>query len=611
MIRSLHLRTVSLGRHVPGILSLRASPSSGATTTVATVQARCASLSAIHRGLRRSDRAQGGSGDRGRPDSRGRDRTDRALEGAASKRQQDRLLRKLRRKQEEDEEGTGKMSRRKRFVDPTTDFGKKSLVYQLKHGELKDLADKIDEPVRPRAPEGNRRKDWAIRDAIAGRDTRPPPSKRQGTSTDRQSRDRRDARRQTTDDRSTRAPRTGAAAPRGTRDRDGGSRAQDDDDANNISRPAPRPRNGNMMPLTIKYTTAASQFLYGRSVVKAALEQARRKLYHLYVYAGESRIETHDIAALSALARRHGVPTTMVPNEDQRLMDKMSAGRPHNGFVLEASPLPQLPVTSLGRVVDPSSPGESGSTAPGFHVELDHQSAEEAAVNGTDGFIRSASAAAAAAANVFAPVRDESGDEWPTRGTRRPLVLLLNEIVDPGNLGAMLRTASYFGVDAVGVTNRNSSALTPVVLKSAAGAVEEISIFSVASPVRFLEESRRAGWRSYAAVAPPGRKLAAMHAGKFVSTGDVARANPLANDPCILVLGNEGFGLPKQVKMAADHELSVPRFVQDSCVDSLNVSVAAGLLCNAFIGESAAAVSVKEVTEGEAGEADKGPDAMF
>jgi 21S rRNA (GM2251-2'-O)-methyltransferase len=307
------------------------------------------------------------------------------------------------------------------------------------------------------------------------------------------------------------------------------------------------------MPITIQYTTAASQFLYGKSVVRSALEQARRKLYHLYIYGGENRQDSKDNAAILNLASQRGVPVTIVPNEDQRLMDKMSQGRPHNGFVLETSPLPQMPVTALGSLVE--TPHRMG-----FHVEVGHQTREEEEVNGTDTFIKRSS-----------------------RVTAKPFVLLLNEILDPGNLGGLLRTASYLGVDAVGITSRNSANLTPVALKSAAGAVEEITVFSVASPAKFLEESKKAGWKSYAAIPPPDRKLMRRHGEKFVSSEAIEQQSPLSQDPCILVLGNEGYGLSKEIKVAADYELSFPRFVQDSCVDSLNVSVAAGLLCHAFV----------------------------
>lgn len=307
--------------------------------------------------------------------------------------------------------------------------------------------------------------------------------------------------------------------------------------------------------MTIKYTTAASQFLYGRSVVKAALEQGRRKLYNLYIYGGENRRDNKDNTFLSRLAAKQGVPITIVPTEEQRLMDKMSMGRPHNGFVLEASPLPQLPMRSLGRL-------EETPARLGFHVELDFQTKEEETINGTGSFFRRAN------------------DVMP-----KPFVLLLNEIMDPGNLGGIIRTASYLGIDAVGITTRGSSTLTPVALKSAAGAVEEITLFTVDDPLRFIEDSRRAGWKTFAAVAPPDRKLVRKHGDKFISTDVIEAKSPLNEHPCLLVLGNEGHGLPKPLKVAADYELSVPRFVQGSCIDSLNVSVAAGLLCHSFVKE--------------------------
>lgn len=323
-----------------------------------------------------------------------------------------------------------------------------------------------------------------------------------------------------------------------------------------------------MMSMNIKYTTAASQFLYGKSVVKAALEQGRRKLYKLFIYGGENRKDSKDNAIITRLAERQGVPITIIPNADQRLMDKMSMGRPHNGFVLETSPLPRLPVKALSRL-------EETPEKLGFHVELDYQSKEEEAINGQDTFI------------------PRKNDNAP-----KPFVLLLNEILDPGNLGGILRTASYLGVDAVGITNRSSSTLTPVVLKSAAGAVEEITIFSVDSPVSFIEESKKAGWKTYAAVAPPDPKLMQRH-DKFISTANVEAEQPLASHPCILVLGNEGYGLSKPIKVAADYELSVPYFMRNSSVDSLNVSVAAGLLCHSFVRTPAVTASTPTKTQQE------------
>ncbi|ETS01129.1 putative RNA methyltransferase [Trichoderma reesei RUT C-30] len=482
---------------------------------------RPATLSAIHRGVRRSERVQYGDQDRSR-DSQGRGRdgglTRRALDGASSPRQQQKLRKKLGRKaaEEEDEgEESTKETRRKRFLNPDSSYGKRSLVYQIRHGDFREqAASLVKEPVRPlpyQRLETRPRRTMEASQFAEGR------SERSRHSTERS------------------FGRTF------------------DDVYDNVETPEPRERRNQMMAMNIKYTTAASQFLYGKSVVKAALEQGRRKLYKLFIYGGENRKDSKDNAIITRLAERRGVPITIIPNEDQRLMDKMSMGRPHNGFVLETSPLPRLPVKSLGRL-------EETLGKLGFHVELDHQSREEEAINGKDTFI---------------PRKNNNAP--------KPFVLLLNEILDPGNLGGILRTASYLGVDAVGITNRSSSTLTPVVLKSAAGAVEEITIFSVDSPVSFIEESRKHGWKTYAAVAPPDPKLAQRHGDKFISTATVEAEQPLSKHPSILVLGNEGHGLSKPIKVAADYELSVPYFVSNSCVDSLNVSVAAGLLCHAFV----------------------------
>lgn len=536
---------------------------------------RPATLSAIHRGVRRSERVQFGDQYRDR-DSSGRGRSDgltrRALDGAASPRQQQKLRKKLGRKAaEEEDEESGKETRRKRFLNPESDYGKKSLVYQLKHGAFKDQAAAlVQEPVRPlpyqRLETSPRRRTESPRYATE-RSERPPYS------------DRRSERRSVgrSAGRSSDRPRPfDRREPFGRRepfDRRETFDRRDDADGD-VEAPQPRERRNQMMAMNIKYTTAASQFLYGKSVVKAALEQGRRKLYKLFIYGGENRKDSKDNAIITRLAERRGVPITIIPNEDQRLMDKMSMGRPHNGFVLETSPLPRLPVKSLGRL-------EETLGKLGFHVELDHQSKEEEDINGHDTFI---------------PRKNNNAP--------KPFVLLLNEILDPGNLGGILRTASYLGVDAVGITNRSSSTLTPVVLKSAAGAVEEITIFSVDSPVSFIEESRKSGWKTYAAVAPPDPKLAQRHGDKFISTATVEMEQPLTSHPTILVLGNEGHGLSKPIKVAADYELSVPYSVQNSCVDSLNVSVAAGLLCHAFVRapaivKSTAAKSEKEETSTE------------
>lgn len=300
-------------------------------------------------------------------------------------------------------------------------------------------------------------------------------------------------------------------------------------------------------PLSIPYTTAASQFLYGTSTVEAALSTSRRKLYKLYIYQGGNRTRQDKDQFLADLARRKGVEVNFVDESRLPLLNKMSGSRPHNGHVLEASPLPQLPVTALGEVSDEKS-------WPGFRVVLGHQSAEDVKINGTSEFIMT------------------------EPSSHKPFVLLLDEIVDPQNLGAIVRTASFMGVTAVVTSKRGSSPVTPVVLKASSGAAEAMTMLSVDSPVDFVQASKENGWRVYAAVPP---KIDASR--EQVDMRHLEKADPLQDDPCILILGSEGEGLSRQLRRAAHCEVSIPNMSGSKVVDSLNVSVATGLLCSSFV----------------------------
>ncbi|KAI1485050.1 hypothetical protein F5X96DRAFT_661652 [Biscogniauxia mediterranea] len=302
--------------------------------------------------------------------------------------------------------------------------------------------------------------------------------------------------------------------------------------------------------IRVQRTTAASQFLYGRSVVEAALRDSRRQLYKLYIYNGEDRSNVAQDELLERLAQRKGVPVTKVESGNLRLMEKMSEGRPHNGYVLEASPLPQLPLKSLGPVSE--DPKKAG-----FSVDIAYQSAEEAQVNGTSDFV-----------SCHLPEG------------RNPFVLLLDGILDPGNLGAILRSAAFLGVDAVAITKTNSATLTPVALKASAGASEAMTLFSVSSTVSFLSLSRDAGWIVYAAVPATTRSRGNTH----LTLNRLEAYDPLATQPTILVVGSEGEGLTKPVRRQADFEVCIPsNSGLLSVVDSLNVSVATGILCSSFL----------------------------
>ncbi|MCJ1271653.1 hypothetical protein MMC22_011558 [Lobaria immixta] len=300
-------------------------------------------------------------------------------------------------------------------------------------------------------------------------------------------------------------------------------------------------------PRGIPYTTSASEFLYGTSVVMATLKFSRRKLYKVYVYAGENRSPSSQDGAVRKLALARGVEVANVTGSWLQLMDRMSDGRPHNGYILEASPLPKLPVIGLQRVL---------SHERALKVFLDHQSREEEAINGTSQDI-----------------------EYQPGFRRYPFVLLLDGVRDPGNLGAIIRSAFLFGVDAIAISKRDSAPLSPVVLKGSAGAAESLPLLSVEKPMDFISESRQNGWKAYAAILPQSSE-----SWKQESFTNHSLGRPIMDHPCVLMIGGEGEGLARPLQKKADFTVSVEgaRMGQGG-VDSLNVSVATAMLCDAFL----------------------------
>lgn len=139
-----------------------------------------------------------------------------------------------------------------------------------------------------------------------------------------------------------------------------------------------------------------------------------------------------------------------------------------------------------------------------------------------------------------------------------PLVLLLDEINDPRNFGAILRSADQFGVDLVVITSRRSVRETETVLKTSSGASLYVPVVSVANLVRFMQLCKQAGFWIY------GADLGGERIDGFRFQGRIA-----------LVLGSEGSGLRRLVRERCDALVRIPAAGH---VDSFNVSVAAGIL---------------------------------
>ena len=316
------------------------------------------------------------------------------------------------------------------------------------------------------------------------------------------------------------------------------------------------------MPVSVPHTTAASTFVYGVNAVLAALSAKKRQLYHLYIDTTKSGDWNRD--KILSLAKDAKVP--MTSNANKRLLDRMSNGRPHNGIVLEASQVPSPPTLGLGK---------PNLQAASISVQLDVQSAEDISVNGTP-----------------------SSLSILTKTWRYPFVLMLDGILDEGNMGNILRTAYFYGVDAVAISKNTCASInSAIVAKASSGAIEAVQLLSLPAPSKFVYNSLRASWKVYAAVAPP-LVVPSSKAGKYLSHSKVATSSPLRDYPCILMLGAEGEGLRDNLKNRADYFVSIEQgdrpggaggLLPGIGVDSMNVSSAAGILVESFMRKPAGA----------------------
>ena len=140
-----------------------------------------------------------------------------------------------------------------------------------------------------------------------------------------------------------------------------------------------------------------------------------------------------------------------------------------------------------------------------------------------------------------------------------PLVVALDGITDPRNLGAIVRSVAAFGGHGVVVPSRRSVGMTASAWKTSAGAAARVPVAQASNLTRALEDYRKAGF--------------------FVvgldMDGDVALpALELASEPLVVVVGSEGKGLSRLVRETCDQIVSIP---MSSSVESLNAGLATGV----------------------------------
>jgi 23S rRNA (guanosine2251-2'-O)-methyltransferase len=159
------------------------------------------------------------------------------------------------------------------------------------------------------------------------------------------------------------------------------------------------------------------------------------------------------------------------------------------------------------------------------------------------------------AAQRYADLDDVlSGAEAQTQ-----LLVLLDGVEDPHNLGAIVRTAHAAGASAILIPDRRAAGLTEVVAKAAAGALEHLPVVRVGNVSQTLERLKKRGFWIYGLD---------QRGSQLYSETDYAK-------PTVLVLGGEGQGLHELVKKHCDVLVRIP---MAGAISSLNVSVAAGIV---------------------------------
>jgi TrmH family RNA methyltransferase len=171
--------------------------------------------------------------------------------------------------------------------------------------------------------------------------------------------------------------------------------------------------------------------------------------------------------------------------------------------------------------------------------------------------------------SAMAPVRQPSGAVAIARATPvalatafqgpKPLVVIVAGVQDPGNVGAIIRSAAAFGATAVVVTEGSANPFGWKALRGAMGGTFRISVVAAASQDEVIASARAGGVPLVATVPRGGTPL----------------PDARLDDACALVLGGEGAGLPDGVIAAARAQITIPMRGQ---IESLNVAIAAAVV---------------------------------
>lgn len=278
-------------------------------------------------------------------------------------------------------------------------------------------------------------------------------------------------------------------------------------------RTAGRPKRHPDAPRPAQAPASGGLWLYGAHAVLAALENPRRRCHRLLLTAEAQARYADPLGRL--LKRRQGchqAPLPVEPVEREALAAVLPPEAVHQGLALAVAPLVQPALEELLGV-----PGEETAVSLGG------------------------------------------------RPGERRVLCALDQVTDPQNVGAILRSAAAFGAAAVIGTQRHAAAESGALAKAASGALERVPYLQVTNLARTLEQAKRAGYWTLGLAAGAGGSLADTDLG----------------DRVVLVLGAEGSGLRR---LTLEHCDLLARLPTLAPLDQLNVANAAAVAFYELLG---------------------------
>jgi 23S rRNA (guanosine2251-2'-O)-methyltransferase len=269
-----------------------------------------------------------------------------------------------------------------------------------------------------------------------------------------------------------------------------------------------------------------SEFVFGRQPVLESLKAGTRHLHKIWI---QSDLGGDILREIETLARAKGIPVERAPRP---ILDKKVQGH-HQGVVAQVSAVKFLELDEFIRSLphpDPLPDGRGGDQ-------------------------RSLSC---------------EGEGGASPGEAAIVLVALDEIQDPHNVGAILRSAGFFGAAGVIVPRWRSAPVGETAARVSSGAIEHVPVIRVRNLADALLQLKEAGFTIIGAD---------MEGKTLGSDPQVLASNTKGSDPMVLVLGSEGRGLRRLVRERCDKLLAIPGA---GAVGSLNVAAAAAVFLYEF-----------------------------